>query len=106
MAPTIANAAWHDVRLVGFAARSELDAIHERLDAMVTPLAAGSVPLDDALGRVLAAPATAAADLPTWSRARVDGHALDAAATIGASPYNLLELRLDATGPATPDRRR
>ena len=49
---------------------------------------------------MLAAPATAAADLPPWSRARVDGYALDAAATIGASPYNLLELRLDATGPA------
>ena len=101
MAPTVASAAWWDVRLVGFAARSELEAMHGRLDAMVTQLAAGPVPLDEALGRVLAAPATAAADLPPRARARVDGYALDAAATFGAGPYNLLELRLDAAGPAT-----
>jgi molybdopterin molybdotransferase len=44
------------------------------------------VPLDRAHGRVLAQPVTAAADVPPFSRAAMDGYAVRAADTAGASP--------------------
>ena len=44
------------------------------------------VPLDRAHGRVLAQPLTATADVPPFSRAAMDGYAVRAADTAGASP--------------------
>ena len=44
------------------------------------------VPLDRAHGRVLAQPVTATADVPPFSRAAMDGYAVRAADTAGASP--------------------
>lgn len=89
---TAPPAPWQDVRLAGFAARVELDLARARLDAMLPPPALERRPLGQALGRVLAVAATAAADVPAQARARHDGYALAAAATFGASTYNPLAL--------------
>src|SRR5262245_45650683 len=51
----------------------------------LTPLAAETVALADALGRVLAHDVTAPIDVPPFDRANVDGFALRAADTVGAS---------------------
>src|SRR5262245_48506022 len=51
----------------------------------LTPLAAETVALANALGRVLAHDVTAPIDVPPFDRANVDGFALRAADTVGAS---------------------
>lgn len=50
-----------------------------------TKLAAETVPLPEALGRITAAPVLAPADLPPFPRTSVDGYAVRAADTFGAS---------------------
>lgn len=47
-----------------------------------------SVPLTDALGRILAEDLHADADLPTFNRATMDGYAVRASSTFGASDAN------------------
>lgn len=64
----------------------------EALD--LRPLGAEEVPLADALGRVLAAPFSAPGDLPPFDRAVVDGYAVVAADTFGASADAPARLRL------------
>ena len=55
------------------------------LAAIAAPLPAEEVPTDDALGRVLAAPVVAATDLPPWDNSAMDGYAVRAADTDGAT---------------------
>jgi len=59
-----------------------------------------TVPLDEAIGRVLAADAIAPLDVPAFDRAAMDGYALRGAATAGASEYN--PLALPVLGQALP----
>lgn len=54
----------------------ELDAARELLGAMVRPLAPGRIPLEEALGLRLAAPAEAALDLPPAAVSAMDGYAV------------------------------
>jgi molybdopterin molybdotransferase len=82
-----------DVRLRGFAERSTVEAATAWLDAALPPLAEApteSVPLRAAAGRVLAADAISPVDVPGFARAMMDGFALRAEETLGASPYNQL----------------
>ena len=79
-------------------------------------LPAETVPLAEALGRVLAADIASPIDVPPFDRALVDGFALRAADTEGAGPASPRRLRLNreilacgaaptlavAAGPATP----
>jgi putative molybdopterin biosynthesis protein len=65
-----------------------------RIDA--TPLGAESVPLAEALGRVLAHDVVALADAPPFDRSNVDGFAVRAVDTIGASDREPRILRLNA----------
>jgi putative molybdopterin biosynthesis protein len=60
---------------------------HERFDNACTHLGprSESVPLDDALGRVLWADVTARVDVPGFDRSNVDGFAVRAADTAGAT---------------------
>ncbi len=60
-----------------------------------SPLAGESVALADALGRVLARDVTAPIDVPPFDRANVDGFALRAADTAGASDTAPRRLRLN-----------
>jgi putative molybdopterin biosynthesis protein len=62
----------------------------------LSPLAAETVRLSDALGRVLAHDVVAAVDAPPFDRSNVDGFALRAADTVGASDANPKLFQLNA----------
>jgi len=62
------------------------------LAAIPAPLPAEEVPTDGALGRVLAAPVIAATDLPPWDNSAMDGYALRAADTAGATEHEPVRL--------------
>jgi putative molybdopterin biosynthesis protein len=62
----------------------------------LSPLPAEEVPLAAALGRVTAGPVRAAADAPPFDRASMDGFAVRAADTLGASEAAPRRLRLNA----------
>lgn len=65
---------------------------HAALD--LRPLAAELVPLDAALGRVLAEDVSSPVDVPSFDRSNVDGYAVRAADTFGASEQRPRELNL------------
>ena len=60
----------------------------------LSPQPAESVPLSEALGRVLAEEIRSLVDVPSFDRANVDGYALRAADTFGASEHVPRTLRL------------
>ncbi|MFC7689831.1 molybdopterin biosynthesis protein [Paeniroseomonas aquatica] len=62
----------------------------------LAPLPAEAVPLAAALGRVVAVPVAAAADAPPFDRASMDGFALRAADTLGATEAAPRRLRMNA----------
>jgi molybdopterin molybdotransferase len=72
----------------GFARRTTVSVALEWLDSQLHPLEAETVPLHDGAGRVLAAPVVSDVDVPGFDRATMDGYAVAAEATEGASPYN------------------
>ncbi len=82
----------YDVRMRGFAKRHTVAAALAWLDAQLKPLEAEDVPLRCAAGRVLAAPVVADVDVPGFDRAAMDGYAVAADSTEGASSYNRVHL--------------
>ena len=92
-----------DVRMRGFAQRHTVDAALAWLDAQLQPLTAEIVPLRVAAGRVLAASVVSDVDVPGFDRATMDGYAVVADSTEGASAYTPLPLdrhrRFDARLP-------
>jgi len=86
----------------GFARRRTVDDARAWLDGQVGPLPEEMVPLDEAAGRVLARGVQSAVDVPGFDRAMMDGFAVRAADTLGASPYNHLELTV--IGESLPGR--
>lgn len=91
-----------DVRMRGFASRTTVEDARAWLDAAVSPLPAETVPLLEAAGRVLAAPVTSDVDVPPFLRGMMDGYAVRAADTQGASGYN--PLSLEVIGEALPGK--
>jgi molybdopterin molybdotransferase len=81
-----------DVRMRGFAHRHTVDAALVWLDAQLRPLGTETVPLRMAAGRVLANPVVSEVDLPGFDRATMDGYAVAAESTEGATSYNRLPL--------------
>jgi molybdopterin molybdotransferase len=81
-----------DVRMRGFTRRQTVEAALTWLDAHVNILDAERVPLRAAASRVLAAPVVSDFDVPGFDRAAMDGYALVAASTEGASSYNTLPI--------------
>jgi molybdopterin molybdotransferase len=66
-----------------------------RLTAAVDePLPGEEVALGSALGRTLSAPVLSALDLPPWNNSAMDGFAVHAADTVGASPSAPVTLRV------------
>src|SRR5437868_9931060 len=61
------------------------------------PLPAETVPLAEALGRVLAGDVLAPVDVPSFDRSNVDGFAVRAEDTFGASEDRPCRLRLTGT---------
>src|SRR5580704_13988957 len=81
-----------DVRMRGFARRHTVDAALGWLDAQLQPLSAEDVPLRIAADRVLANSVVSDVDVPGFDRATMDGYAVVADSTEGASAYTRLPL--------------
>lgn len=90
----------HDVRMRGFTRRHTVEAALSWLDGLVRPGRTEVVPLPDAAGRVLAASIVADVDVPGFDRATMDGYAVVAQDTEGATAYN--RLRLVVVGDSRP----
>ncbi len=78
----------------GFARRATVEAALDWLDQQLAPLAAEAVPLSAAAGRVLVEDVRSDFDVPGFPRSMMDGYAVRAADTSGASPYNRLPLTI------------
>lgn len=92
-----------DVRMRGFAKRHTVDAALSWLDSQLQPLDAENVPLRVAAGRVLAAAIVSGVDVPGFDRATMDGYAVTADSTEGASAYNRMPLKVAGDSmPACP----
>jgi molybdopterin molybdotransferase len=89
-----------DVRMHGFSRRHTVTQALEWLDARLRPLESEEVPLRDAAGRVLASAVVSDIDVPGFDRATMDGYAVVADSTEGATPYNRIPLRV--VGDAMP----
>jgi molybdopterin molybdotransferase len=72
------------------------------IDAHVELVQTETLPLQHVAGRVLAAPMTSQVDVPGFDRATMDGYAVDAASTEGATAYN--HVPLVVIGDALPGR--
>src|SRR3977135_3745963 len=81
-----------DVRMRGFAHRHTVEAALGWLDAHLRPPGDEIVPLRMAAGRVLAATSVSDVDVSGFDRAPMDGYALKAESTEGATSYNRLPL--------------
>lgn len=91
-----------DVRMRGFRHRVTVEAaLAAALDGLA-PLPAEEVALADAAGRVAAVAVTSGVDVPAFPRATMDGYALRAEDTFGASTYN--PVILEVTGESMPGR--
>src|SRR6185503_3506410 len=89
-----------DPRMQGFARRHTVKAALAWLDAQLHPLDAEDVPLRTAAGRVLASLVVSDIDVPGFDRATMDGYAVVADSTEGATPYN--RVALNVVGDALP----
>lgn len=86
----------------GFQDRAEVADAVALLDARLAPLAAESVPVTAAAGRVLAEDVVSGVAVPAFDRAAMDGYALRGGETFGAGGYNPLEFAV--VGEALPGR--
>ena len=78
-----------------FASTISLEEARRRLDAAVRPIARiERVPLADAAGRDAAVDVTSTIDVPPFARSAMDGYAVIAADTAGATPATPSRLRL------------
>jgi molybdopterin molybdotransferase len=97
----VANA--EDIRMRGFRERSTVEeALAAALDGM-TALPSEHVGVTEAAGRVLADDVVSRVSVPTFRRAMMDGYAVRAEDTYGASMYNPIPLRVvDSSMPGRP----
>jgi molybdopterin molybdotransferase len=102
MRPPNIGAATDDVRMRGFAQRHTVEAALAWLDEQLRPLTAEDVPLRIAAGRVLADSVVSRVDVPGFDRAAMDGYAVAAAGTEGATAYNGIPLTV--IGDSMPGR--
>ncbi|MCU0959907.1 MAG: molybdopterin molybdotransferase MoeA [Pirellulaceae bacterium] len=83
-----------DVRMRGFAQRAQVTEIWQWLRTHVHALPAESVATVGAAGRVLAEEIVSQVAVPSFPRAMMDGYAVRASETSGASPYSPLPLEV------------
>ncbi|HKA06530.1 MAG TPA: gephyrin-like molybdotransferase Glp [Gemmataceae bacterium] len=91
-----------DVRMRGFPTRTAVDDVVALIRARVAALGPEHAALDEAAGRVLAAPVVATVPVPHFDRAAFDGYALRANDTPNASPA--APVKLQVVGEALPNR--
>lgn len=86
----------------GFLRRSTVEAAWQWVDQHTAALPSESVSLVEAAGRVLAEDMISDVDVPLFARSMMDGYAVRADETMGASTYNRLPLQI--VGQALPGR--
>ena len=91
-----------DVRMRGFARRTPVADVLGWLDGQIHRLSDEEVPVGEAAGRVLARDVASEVDVPGFARSMMDGFAVRAADTLGASAYN--RLALEVVGQSLPGR--
>lgn len=91
-----------DVRMRGFAERTDVEDVLAFLASHSTSLAAESVPLLECHGRVLAQDVRAEVDVPGFPRSAMDGYAIRGSESFGASGYETI--RLAVVGTSLPGR--
>jgi len=84
----------------GFTRRHTVQEALSWLDARLRPLESEEVPLRNAAGRVLASAVVSDIDVPGFDRSTMDGYAVVADSTEGATPYNRIPLKV--VGDAMP----
>jgi len=83
-----------DVRMRGFMEKTDLESALKTLRSCVQPLEEESVRLEQALGRTLAQDIISADEVPAFDKSAMDGYALRAAETFGASPTDPVSFRV------------
>lgn len=83
--------------MAGFPRRVRVEQAIGWVQSQTGALPAEIVPLDELAGRVLAQDVVSAFEVPCFDRAMMDGFAVQAADTAGASPYNRLRLAIAGT---------
>ena len=91
-----------DVRMRGFTHRHTVEAALLWLDAQLRPLTTETVGILEAAGRVLAHAVISLVDVPGFDRSSMDGYAVVADSTEGATAYNPLSLTV--AGDSLPGR--
>jgi len=91
-----------DVRMRGFAGRATVEDALTWLDEQTQRLPEETVSLHEAARRVLSRAVTSTVDVPSFDRSMMDGFAVRAADTMGASAYN--RLSLSVIGQSMPGR--
>jgi len=94
------NAKNSDVRMRGFASRSTVEAAISWIDSVIPPLAnrpVEIVTLSEAAGRVPATEIVSPINVPGFNRSMMDGFAVRAEETFGATPYNSLSFQILGT---------
>ncbi len=84
----------NDVRMRGFAQRTRVEEAWEWIDQNVNDLSAETVPLVKATRRVLAEAVVSPLNVPAFDRSAMDGYAVRADDTDGASDYTPLSLKI------------
>ena len=84
----------------GFSHRVTVESALAWLDEQLAPLKSEASDVVTAAGRVLAGPVSSKVDVPAFRRAMMDGYAVQANDTLGASSYN--RLRLSIVGQQLP----
>ncbi len=96
----------HDVRMKGFRERMDVDDVLTLLDARIRRLGTEAISILEAAGRVLSSDVVSSVDVPHFSRSAMDGFAVRAEETFGATDYNPLQLRVVGQSlPAAPSDR-
>ena len=89
-----------DVRMKGFASRTTVETAIAWIDAAIpefSSLSSEHVPLLEAVARVLASDVISSVNVPGFTRSMMDGFALRAEETFGATAYNALPLQIAGT---------
>ncbi len=86
----------HDIRMSGFRTRSTVEEAWGWLDVMLAKVEIRNetVPINQAYGRSLAEPVLSEIDVPGFDRSAMDGYAVIADETTGASDYQPIRLRI------------
>ncbi|MFB3117823.1 MAG: molybdopterin molybdenumtransferase MoeA, partial [Myxococcota bacterium] len=81
-----------DVRMKGFAERTDVEEVQDFLLEHTRPLPSEVVDLHSCVGRVLAEDVRAEIDVPGFARSAMDGYAVCGEDTFGASSYDTIAL--------------